>query len=149
MTWGKKEISNTREFECDEFVPVKLIAVTRKNISMNHASPPEKANLELRTEYYPLLLKHKCVLFAPPNHELDRSQRIDLWKLNSKRAGQVVELVLNWLSPIIFLWLARILNWRVWSWLRTNAGGVLNTCKSNAKGTSVMSRVAHGWVTRR
>ena len=21
--------------------------------------------------------------------------------------------------------------WRVWSWLRTNAGGVLNTCKSN------------------
>ena len=23
--------------------------------------------------------------------------------------------------------------WRVWSWLRTNAGGVLNTCKSNAE----------------
>ena len=27
----------------------------------------------------------------------------------------------------------RISNWRVWSWLRTNAGGVLNTCKSNEK----------------
>ncbi len=24
-----------------------------------------------------------------------------------------------------------ILNWRVWSWLRLNAGGMLNTCKSN------------------
>ena len=24
-----------------------------------------------------------------------------------------------------------IIYWRVWSWLRTNAGGVLNTCKSN------------------
>ena len=23
------------------------------------------------------------------------------------------------------------LNWRVWSWLRLNAGGMLNTCKSN------------------
>ena len=25
-----------------------------------------------------------------------------------------------------------LLNWRVWSWLRLNAGGMLNTCKSNA-----------------
>ena len=40
------------------------------------------------------------------------------------------------------------LNWRVWFWLRLNAGGVLNTCKSYAKGTSVPSKVAHGWVTR-
>ena len=27
----------------------------------------------------------------------------------------------------------RYIYWRVWSWLRTNAGGVLNTCKSNGK----------------
>ena len=36
---------------------------------------------------------------------------------------------------------------RVWSWLRTNAGGVPNTCKSNG----VILRghlVANGWVTR-
>ena len=36
---------------------------------------------------------------------------------------------------------------RVWSWLRTNAGGVPNTCKSNG----VFLRrylVANGWVTR-
>ena len=30
------------------------------------------------------------------------------------------------------------LNWRVWSWLRLNAGGMLNTCKSNVK--------AFGWA---
>ena len=39
--------------------------------------------------------------------------------------------------------------WRVWSWLRTNAGGVLNTCKSNGKASACRgTRVANGWVTR-
>ena len=40
---------------------------------------------------------------------------------------------------------------RVWSWLRTNAGGVPNTCKSNEPRLSACtwSRwVANGWVTR-
>ena len=40
---------------------------------------------------------------------------------------------------------------RVWSWLRTNAGGVPNTCKSNEPrlGACTWSRwVANGWVTR-
>ena len=40
--------------------------------------------------------------------------------------------------------------WRVWSWLRTNAGGVLNTCKSNGKallaGYSSGERVSNTWV---
>ena len=31
--------------------------------------------------------------------------------------------------------------WRVWSWLRTNAGGMLNTCKSYEVYSSVDSRV--------
>ena len=34
---------------------------------------------------------------------------------------------------------------RVWSWLRTNAGGVPNTCKSNG---ALRCLVANGWVTR-
>ena len=42
---------------------------------------------------------------------------------------------------------------RVWSWLRTNAGGVPNTCKSYAfsfTGACSTERkgVANGWVTR-
>ena len=37
------------------------------------------------------------------------------------------------------------LNSRVWSWLRTNAGGVPNTCKSNG---ALRCLVANGWVTR-
>ena len=44
-------------------------------------------------------------------------------------------------------------NMRVWSWLRMNAGGVPNTCKSNGTtGRSFrsdsFSLVADGWVTR-
>jgi hypothetical protein len=44
-------------------------------------------------------------------------------------------------------------NIRVWSWLRTNAGGVLNTCKSNGNsGVFIWSyfsggRVSNTWVT--
>ena len=43
---------------------------------------------------------------------------------------------------------------RVWSWLRMNAGGVLNTCKSNGEPLKEDSSnwygflVADGWVTR-
>ena len=44
-------------------------------------------------------------------------------------------------------------NMRVWSWLRMNAGGVPNTCKSNGTilrcfRTDLYSLVADGWVTR-
>ena len=45
-------------------------------------------------------------------------------------------------------------NMRVWSWLRMNAGGVLNTCKSNEALRTILSGwdwrdwVADGWVTR-
>ena len=40
--------------------------------------------------------------------------------------------------------------WRVWSWLRVNAGGVPNTCKSNDDWRACSSwLVAHGWVMHR
>ena len=48
----------------------------------------------------------------------------------------------------------KLFNMRVWSWLRMNAGGVLNTCKSNEALLSISSEwsfsdwVADGWVTR-
>ena len=51
----------------------------------------------------------------------------------------------------------KLLNMRVWSWLRMNAGGVLNTCKSNGvymwawsacTKQSFVNLVADGWVTR-
>ena len=43
-------------------------------------------------------------------------------------------------------------NYRVWSWLRTNAGGVLKTCKSNGQvGVAIQrlvsgKRVSNAWV---
>ena len=40
-------------------------------------------------------------------------------------------------------------NWRVWSWLRLNVGGRLNTCKSNGnrkEACFLCWRVADGWV---
>ena len=42
----------------------------------------------------------------------------------------------------------QFLRWRVWSWLRMNAGGAPNTCKSSEKVPSGMSTAADGWVTR-
>ena len=49
-----------------------------------------------------------------------------------------------------FLLVQLIFCWRVWSWLRMNAGGVLNTCKSNGKAPACWgARVANGWVTRK
>ena len=42
-----------------------------------------------------------------------------------------------------------ILQWRVWSWLRMNASGRLNTCKSRGStGSNTWWRPADGWVTR-
>ena len=44
-----------------------------------------------------------------------------------------------------------IINMRVWSWLRMNAGGVPNTCKSNGVKWNFrmeLNLVADGWVTR-
>ena len=44
---------------------------------------------------------------------------------------------------------SKLLNMRVWSWLRMNAGGVLNTCKSNGLLFVIVSggRVSNAWVT--
>ena len=39
-------------------------------------------------------------------------------------------------------------NYRVWSWLRLNAGGMIYTCKSNGRGGNPL-RVANGWVIYR
>ena len=36
------------------------------------------------------------------------------------------------------------LKWRVWSWLRLNAGGRLNTCKSNGNGRKLASWLTSG-----
>ena len=54
-------------------------------------------------------------------------------------------------------WDQSFINMRVWSWLRMNAGGVLNTCKSNEALKSIPSgwslrwlsggRVSNAWVT--
>ena len=51
-------------------------------------------------------------------------------------------------------WPEKTLLTRVWSWLRMNAGGVPNTCKSNealvfdSSDEDTCDWVADGWVTR-
>ena len=67
-------------------------------------------------------------------HEEVRRSRtaftLDLWRTSSsvqcqttvKREELARRLVLNWTQTLLT---------RVWSWLRMNAGGVLNTCKSS------------------
>ena len=71
----------------------------------------------------------------------------DLWQLNNKTTLKIlmnfsddfsknqrtffIRTVINKDKKLVFLCLGSTLNMRVWSWLRMNAGGVLNTCKSN------------------
>ena len=101
------------------------------------------------------------------------SQRVDLWKLNKVSTNQMcrvfnhdviwsktfaksirltIKIIESYSSSYIFYM-------RVWSWLRMNAGGVPNTCKSYALAqlidgactwlTMDYQWVADGWVTRR
>ena len=56
-------------------------------------------------------------------------------------------------SQVVILTESNTFYQRVWSWLRMNAGGVLNTCKSNEGFWMRLRwipkyRVADGWVTR-
>ena len=54
----------------------------------------------------------------------------DLWKLNRANKLKTSNFFMSkFLSRLNFLL-------RVWSWLRTNAGGVLNTCKSSDETSS-------------
>ena len=52
------------------------------------------------------------------------------------------------LSFFVFCWVvfgfSQGFLWRVWFWLRTNAGGVLNTCKSNG----ILGSLLPGWEWR-
>ena len=42
------------------------------------------------------------------------------------------------------------IKWRVWSWLRINAGGVPNTCKSIDRSPACWTEIeANGWVIRK
>ena len=59
------------------------------------------------------------------------------WSKNHSKQSIFTQSVMYWVNWTI--------NMRVWFWLRTNAGGVLNTCKSNERSNTL---VADGWVTR-
>ena len=63
----------------------------------------------------------------------------------------------DWLASNGSRFQNQLFNMRVWSWLRMNAGGVLNTCKSNEAYTKDSfgmtniwlsgGRVSNAWVT--
>ena len=108
---------------------------------------------------------------------IKRQQRKEHWKLNSEKPWKIL---MNLFKQILKIWRTTNqkigsfktvdfsetenltsamtnLNMRVWSWLRMNAGGVLNTCKSNEAhiydpfGVTNMwlsgGRVSNAWVT--
>ena len=95
------------------------------------------------------------------NKDQDESFKNDLWNIFQNEPNQanygsrenvnvyLSVLNLNWRDP----WdgALTIINMRVWSWLRMNAGGVPNTCKSNGVKRNFrmdLNLVADGWVTR-
>ena len=76
-----------------------------------------------------------------------RSIEIALWKLNKTKRQR------KFLSEHTLLKKqneqVKQSYWRVWSWLRTNAGGVPNTCKSSEHLRACSQMLAaDGWVTR-
>ena len=101
-------------------------------------------------------------------------QGSETWKLNSETNLELIQVIitcileihLSFLNETTFIsklsqnlfWLGfKTFNMRVWSWLRMNAGGVLNTCKSNEAflydpfGVTKLwlsgGRVSNAWVT--
>ena len=76
-----------------------------------------------------MLLKHRLIMNISNRQFLYWASFI--WGSGQKR----------FLEPIKVLHIL----WRVWSWLRTNAGGVLNTCKSNETIESLLLKVE--WQT--
>ena len=101
------------------------------------------------------------------------SQRVDLWKLNKVSTNQMCRVFnhdviwsktfaksIRLITKIIESYSSSCMFYmRVWSWLRMNAGGVPNTCKSYALAQLIDGActwlmmdhqwVANWWVTRR
>ena len=101
------------------------------------------------------------------------SQRVGLWKLNKVSTNQMCRVFnhdviwsktfaksIRLITKIIESYSSSCMFYmRVWSWLRMNAGGVPNTCKSYALAQLIDGActgltmdhqwVADGWVTRR
>ena len=79
----------------------------------------------------------------------------DMYKIHTSNRNFFYPVSWNsWTGYQKIIWASQLCHilWRVWSWLRTNAGGVLNTCKSNEvdwEACFLRYRVANGWVTRR
>ena len=88
-------------------------------------------------------------------NELSLRRQVVLWKLNSQ-ANKIQMLwkkaTEQWIKEELEKLFVKYLR-RVWSWLRTNAGGMPNTCKSNGRRQGILRKelpelVADGWVTR-
>ena len=97
-------------------------AVRQANASENSTEHLENYIVQ-RTKNKPVILRQGC--WKVPKLKNEITQRIwvsvqSKWANGSERTCQR-------------------LNSRVWSWLRTNAGGVPNTCKSNGDTISVVS----------
>ena len=75
-----------------------------------------------------------------------QNNKNEFYKVNFEQLVSVLSENQNWVKKYINSAKRYItINLRVWFWLRTNAGGVLNTCKSNERSNTL---VADGWVTR-
>ena len=105
-----------------------------------------KRNLKKRCwQGFIILLRYKTL------RRRKASNKLVLWKLNkvSQCAGSIFESKqISEVNSQAIIWsrLKRLIfKMRVWSWLRTNAGGVPNTCKSS----ELNSRIPSGWFVGR
>ena len=59
-------------------------------------------------------------------------------KSNSNNKAMITSSELFWVYDYNVFWRFNKIKLRVWSWLRTNAGGAPNTCKSNEESDSLL-----------
>ena len=119
--------------------PIKVAAETEK----------QQNNWTLITKQYIPTPKILTWIFGTKPKQKVNNGRIsqDVYSTGSKEEMNLLE---NKFSRSIDF-SSKNLNSRVWSWLRMNAGGVLNTCKSNEVeifGSKLSGgRVSNAWVT--
>ena len=111
-----------------------------------------KQQRTLITEQWITLKDSRRTKFVEYKFKSSKDERTAFNKANLKTVNR----------NLFLIWKARSSGWiktfnmRVWSWLRMNAGGVLNTCKSSEAAELILrmifswlsgGRVSNAWVT--
>ena len=103
-------------------------------------------NKVLKNIIFNLRVKKKSLYLHPLRKRSDREVHWKYWnwqrKLSKKHGSYLAINTPNFFETIHIINYLKFIQWRVWSWLRMNASGRLNTCKS--RGNRVLAPLTTG-----